>query len=263
VSVFGIFLNVNSMIRIKVLIAYDGTSFCGWQIQPGVPTIQLKLQEVLKHVCGKQVDVVGAGRTDTGVHAYGQVAHFDWDHALPLDRLQYAMNGLLPPAIRILSIEESVPEFHARFDAKSKSYLYRIDQNRFYNPFSFLYSLHCPYALDLEIMQQCLKLIEGEHDFAAFQATGSDVVTSTRTMLHAEIFHSPFLPYSDQFFLCIRFHANGFLRKMVRFLVGTILEIGSGKRSIEELTRALETRDRRFTGIPAAARGLFLEKVYY
>ena len=251
------------MTRIKSVIAYDGTSFYGWQIQPNLPTIQLKLQEALEHICGRPVDVMGAGRTDTGVHAYGQVAHFDWQHPLPLDKLQYAMNGLLSPAIRILSVEEAAAGFHARFDAKSKSYLYRIDPNRFYNPFSYLYSLHCPYALDIDLLQRCAQMLQGEHDFAGFQATGSDVVTTRRTMHQVEILHSPFLPYSEQFFLCIRFHANGFLRKMVRFLVGTLLEIGSKKRPLEDLQKALETGDRRYAGIPAAARGLFLEKVYY
>lgn len=251
------------MKRIKTLLAYDGTSFNGWQVQPNVPTIQLKLQEALEHICGKPVDVIGAGRTDTGVHAYGQVAHFDWEHDLPLDKLQYAMNGLLPPAIRVLSLEEAAPDFHARFDAKSKAYLYRIDRNRFYNPFSHQYSLHYPSPLNLDWMRQCSGMIEGEHDFAAFQATGSDVVTTVRTMFRAEVFQASFPPYSDQFFLCVRFHANGFLRKMVRFLMGTILEISSGKRSIDDLAKALETGDRQYAGIPSAARGLFLEKVYY
>jgi tRNA pseudouridine38-40 synthase len=249
--------------RIKILLAYDGTSFYGWQIQKDLPTIQLKLQETLQHICGKTVDVIGAGRTDTGVHAYGQVAHFDWNHHLPLDKLRYAMNGLLPSTIRILSVEETEPEFHARFDAKSKTYIYRIDQNRFYNPFSFQYSLHYPSPLDLDALRQCARWIEGEHDFAAFQATGSDVVTSIRTMYHMEIFHEAFSPYSDEFFLCIRFHANGFLRKMARFLVGTMLEIGSGKRPLDDLEKALKTGSRQFVGIPAAARGLFLERVYY
>jgi tRNA pseudouridine38-40 synthase len=251
------------MVRIKAVIAYDGTSFYGWQIQRNVPTIQLRLQQTLEHICGKQVDVIGAGRTDTGVHAYGQVAHFDWHHPLSLDKLQYAINGLLPPAIRVLSLEEAAPDFHARFDAKSKAYLYRIDQNRFYNPFTYQYSLNCPYPLNLDWMRQCARIIEGEHDFAAFQATGSDVVTTIRTMLQVEIFREAFQPYSDQFFLCLRFHSTGFLRKMVRFLVGTMLEISSSKRPIEDLQKALETGNRKFAGIPAAARGLFLEKVYY
>jgi tRNA pseudouridine38-40 synthase len=252
------------MPRLKARIAYDGTDFHGWQIQREEPTVQSVLEKCLEQICGKHCDVTAAGRTDSGVHAFGQIAHFDWDHHLTLDRLVLAMNAIVPFSIRVLSIEETDPKFHARFDALSKTYVYRIDRNRIFDPFHFRYALHYHSPLDEQLIQQCLREIRGEHDFKAFQASGSDVVTTVRMMHNAETF-----TLDENFFgahphfLCFRFHANGFLRKMVRFLTGTILEISSGSRPPEHLKLALTTGERKYVGIPAAARGLFLERVYY
>jgi tRNA pseudouridine38-40 synthase len=252
------------MPRLKAVVAYDGTDFHGWQIQREEPTIQSTLQDCLKQICGEHVEVTGAGRTDAGVHALGQVAHFNWNHYLEPERLVLAMNAIVPFTVRILKIEEVPPDFHARFHASSKTYLYRIDRNRIFDPFHFRFALHYYSPIELNLVHQCLRMIEGEHDFKAFQASGTDIVSTTRKMLRAECFGPPddFFA-SHRNFLFLRFQANGFLRKMVRFLTGTILEIASGSRPIEHLKLALETGARQYVGIPAAARGLFLERVNY
>lgn len=253
------------MPRLKAVIAYDGTDFHGWQTQREEPTVQSTLEQTLQQICGKPVSVIGAGRTDSGVHAFRQVAHFDWDHSLPPERLILGINAIVPFTIRVLQLEEVSPEFHARFDAKSKFYLYRIDRNRNFDPFHFRYSLHYYSPLDLDLIRECAKLIEGEHDFKAYQATGTDVVGTRRTMFQVEVPNSveQTLFAAHDNFLYVRFHATGFLRKMVRFLTGTMLEIGSGRRPFKHLKLALETGDRNYVGVPAAARGLFLEKVIY
>lgn len=249
--------------KLKTIIAYDGTSFCGWQTQPNLPTVQATIEEALKHICGQDTGVTGAGRTDSGVHAYGQVAHFNWDHKLGLDRLQLGLNALLPESIRIRSLEEAAPDFHARYDAKSKIYLYRIDRDRAFDPFLHHFAMQYYSPLDINAMDQCARMIEGEHDFAGFQAAGADVVGTRRTVFAVEVLPDVMEPYSGSRFLLIRIHATGFLRKMVRFLVGTMFEIAAGKRTMDDLKLALENKDRSRTGIPVPARGLFLEKVFY
>ncbi len=253
------------MPRFKARIAYDGTDFLGWQTQREEPTIQSTLEKALEQICRSRIPITGAGRTDSGVHAFGQVAHFDWDHFLPADRLILAINAIVPFSIRVLELEEVPDKFHARFDAHSKIYLYRIDRNRNFDPFHFRYALHYYSAIDLKLVQHCAKIIQGEHDFKAFQATGTDVVTTKRTIFNVEMSdaeeHSSFAAHPH--FLYLRFHATGFLRKMVRFLMGTILEIASGRRPVEHMALALETGERKYVGVPAAARGLFLERVIY
>lgn len=251
------------MSRLKAVIAYDGTDFYGWQTQREEPTVQSTLEQALQQICGKPVSVMGAGRTDSGVHAFRQVAHFDWDHSLSPDRLILAINAVVPFSIRVLQMEEVSRDFHARFNAKSKFYLYRIDRNRNFDPFHFRYSLHYYSPLDMDLIRQCAKLLEGEHDFKAFQATGTDVVGTRRSMFQVEVSNTVEQFAAHESFLYFRFHATGFLRKMVRFLTGTMLEIGSGRRPFEHLSLALETGDRNYVGVPAAARGLFLEKVIY
>jgi tRNA pseudouridine38-40 synthase len=251
--------------RLKALVAYDGTEFHGWQTQREEPTVQSTLEKALEQICGQRVIVAGAGRTDSGVHAFGQVAHFDWHHHLQADRLILAINAIVPFTIRVLDLEEVEPEFHARFNARSKIYLYRIDRNRNFDPFHFRYALHYYSPLDLNLLRDSMKAIQGEHDFKAFQATGTDVVTTRRTIWNAEVSDSSDTAMfsAHQNFLYLRYEAPGFLRKMVRFLTGTILEIASGRRPYEHLQLALETGERQYVGVPAAARGLFLERVLY
>jgi tRNA pseudouridine38-40 synthase len=250
-------------LRYKASISYDGTDFYGWQEQVNFPTIQAEIQTALERVSGERIGVTGAGRTDSGVHAIQQVAHFNWDHALPPDKLRLALNAIIPPTIRILDIQEVPGDFHARYDSQSKSYIYRIDTQRIYNPFYYRYSLHYFRQLDFPLLINSAKILEGEHDFVAFQATGTELTTTVRKIFRVEVFPELKDPSLDYSLLCIRFEATGFLRKMVRFMVGTLLEIASGKRDPHDVARALQTGERRFVGIPAAARGLFLEKVNY
>jgi tRNA pseudouridine38-40 synthase len=250
-------------LRYKAFISYDGTDFYGWQEQLNFPTIQAEIQTALERISGQRIGVTGAGRTDSGVHAIEQVAHFNWDHSLPPDRLRLALNAIIPPTIRIFDIQEASGDFHARYEARSKSYIYRIDTNRVYNPFYYRYSLHYSRQLDLSLLSKVASVLEGEHDFLAFQATGTELVTTVRQIFRVEVLPDLKDPSLDYSLLCIRFEATGFLRKMVRFMVGTLLEIASGKRDPEDITRALETPDRKYVGVPAPARGLFLEKVQY
>jgi tRNA pseudouridine38-40 synthase len=246
--------------RLRALIAYDGTEYYGWQIQKNHPTIQSTLQDCLQHICKRPVDVTGAGRTDSGVHAYGQIAHFDWDHELQADKLILGMNALLPMDIRVLELTEADPRFHARFDAKSKMYLYRINRSRFHSPFHVRYSLHYRRPLDEKLLEDCARILTGEHDFVAFQATGTDVVSTIRVI---QEIHIQSITFDESLFLYLRIHSNGFLRKMARMIVGTMLEIASGRRSLDDLPQALLKGDRKYVGIPAPGRGLFLEKVHY
>jgi tRNA pseudouridine38-40 synthase len=250
-------------LRYKALISYDGTDFYGWQEQVNFPTIQAEIQTALERICSQRIGVTGAGRTDSGVHAIEQVAHFNWDHSLPPERLRLAINAIIPPTIRILSIQEVSGDFHSRYDARSKSYIYRIDTQRVYNPFYYRYSLHYSRKLDIPLLINSTKVLEGEHDFVAFQATGTELTSTVRQIFGVEVLSELKDPSLNYSLLCIRFDATGFLRKMVRFMVGTLLEIASGKRDPDDLTRALQTGERKYVGVPAAARGLFLEKVKY
>jgi len=250
-------------LRYKACISYDGTDFYGWQEQVNFPTIQAEIQTALERISGERIGVTGAGRTDSGVHAVQQVAHFNWDHALPPDKLRLALNAIIPPTIRILEIQEVSGDFHARYDAQSKSYIYRIDTQRIYNPFFYRYSLHYFNELDIPLLMKSAKILEGKHDFVAFQATGTELTTTVRQIFCVEVLPELKDPSLDYSLLCIRFEATGFLRKMVRFMVGTLLEIASGKRDPDDASRALQTGDRKHVGVPAPARGLLLEKVKY
>jgi tRNA pseudouridine38-40 synthase len=256
-------ITYRAMTRMKATVAYDGTSYYGWQIQGSHPTIQSTIEECLQQIARKPVRITGAGRTDSGVHACEQVAHFDWDHPLSPEKLIYGLNGLLPQEIRVLTLQEIEGDFHARFDAKAKTYVYRIDTRLVYNPFQYRFSLHYPFNLDKNALENCARLIEGEHDFVAFQASGADVVSTKRTIQSMEISWSASPQSLLNGLLTFRVTAGGFLRKMVRLLVGTMLEIASAKRPIGDLEMALETGEKKCVGVPAAARGLFLEKVFY
>jgi tRNA pseudouridine38-40 synthase len=249
--------------RLKACISYDGTDFYGWQEQVNFPTIQAEIQTVLERVSGNRIGVTGAGRTDSGVHAIEQVAHFNWEASLPPEKLILAMNALLPQTIRIHKIQETSDNFHARYDSTSKSYVYRIDPHRIYNPFYYRYSMHFPRQLDISLLTKSASVLEGEHDFVAFQATGTELVSTVRQIFRVEVLPESMDSTLSSSLLCIRFVATGFLRKMVRFMVGTLLEIGSGRRDPEDVKRALETGDRKYVGVPTPARGLFLEKVNY
>ncbi len=247
------------MRRIKITLAYDGSDFHGWQIQPGLPTIQGTLQDVLGEIENKPVEVIGSGRTDAGVHALAQVAAFSLANRIPTENLKKAMNRLLPPAIRVLRAEEVAPEFHARHDARSKLYEYRICRGDVCPPFERRYVHHYPYPLDADRIVAAAPLFEGEHDFSAFAASddrdrkgGSKVRTIflSRAELGGER-------------LVYRVRGSGFLKYMVRNIVGTLLEAGKGNIGEEGICALLAPGARAKAGPTAPASGLFLVEVEY
>ena len=244
------------MRKIKIVLEYDGSRFGGWQLQKNATTIQGKLEEALGRVLGEKVRVHGAGRTDAGVHALGQVAHFEIKNSLPLKNIQAGGNRYLPPEIVIRRIETAPPDFHARYRAREKIYRYLIYRRKMPSPFRQNRAYHYPYPLDLKKMHRGARFLTGRHDFAAFAASGSSVRDTTR--------HLTGLKISDQGeLLTLEFRADGFLYKMVRNIVGTLLKVGQGKISPEELKAIRESRDRRRAGPTAPPDGLYLVRVIY
>jgi tRNA pseudouridine38-40 synthase len=238
--------------RIKITLSYDGGGFHGWQVQPGLPTIQGTLEEIVGGIEGRPVHVAGSGRTDAGVHALKQVAAFTLDNPIPPPNLRKAINRLLPPAIRILSAEEVHPDFHPRFDAKAKTYEYRILRCETYSPFDWRYSHHYPYPLDEDRMRQLASVFAGEHDFTAY-AAADDRDTESKSKVRT-VFSSGL--HRDDEKLIYQVRGSGFLKHMVRNLVGTLIEAGRG--NIADVT-TLPTR----CGPTAPAKGLFLVSVEY
>ncbi len=212
------------MRRIRITISYNGTEFHGWQVQPGLPTIQGSLEQIVSEMEGKPVHVAGSGRTDAGVHALAQVAAFSIDNPIPLVNLQRAVNRLLPPSVRILAVEEVSANFHPRFDAKAKTYEYRIVRGEVCSPFEWPYVHHYPYPLAEERMAQMARAFEGEHDFSAFAASDdrdAEGASKVRT-----IFSSVLEAPAGR--LIYRVRGSGFLKHMVRNIVGTLIEAGKG-----------------------------------
>jgi tRNA pseudouridine38-40 synthase len=247
------------MRRIKILVSYDGTDYHGWQVQPGLPTIQGVLEQVIAQIEGRSVPVAGSGRTDAGVHAIGQVAAFSIENPIPVDNLRRAVNRLLPRDIRVLSAEEAVLDFHPRFQAKRKTYEYRIFRGEICSPFERRYVCHHPYPLATEEMLAAAPLLEGEHDFTAFAA--SDDRDELELSKVRTIFCSGLTLEGDR--LTYRVTGNGFLKHMVRNIVGVLLEVGKGNLDQAGFLARLQPGCAIPAGPTAPARGLFLESVEY
>jgi tRNA pseudouridine38-40 synthase len=243
--------------NIKLVIEYDGTAFHGWQIQPGLKTIQGVIKGQIDQITQGDVNLIGAGRTDAGVHARGQVANFQTENTIDLIALQRGLNSLLSPDIVIKGIEEVKEDFHARFSAHSKQYEYHI-LNRSY-PSSFLkaYAWYIPHKLDLALMERCGSLLVGSHDFSSFRASGDESRHSVREVIRFEIVRR------EGDLIVIVIEANAFLREMVRSIVGTLVDVGREKTSLEEFEKIFQARDRRQAGMTAPAQGLFLVEVKY
>lgn len=247
------------MRRIRIKVAYDGTRFHGWQVQPGLPTIQGALEGVLGEIEGADVKVHGSGRTDAGVHALAQVAAFSLENPIPVDNLRRAINRLLPHSIRVLCVEEAAPEFHPRYDAVSKTYEYRIFRGEICSPFERRYVHHHPYPLDTGRIVAAARLFEGEHDFTAFAASDErdkEGGSKVRTILSSVAELS-----GERLFYRVR--GSGFLKHMVRNIVGTLLEVGKGNLDEAGLLRLLEPGAAEKAGPTAPACGLFLVEVEY
>ncbi len=251
------------MRNIKLTIAYDGPDFSGWQKQLNAPTIQGELEKVLSTITNAPVTLNGAGRTDAGVHALGMVANFKSNSSISLSRLHAGANSMLPAAIRILSIEQAHPDFHARFTSLSKSYSYTVATGAIQSPIGRLYAVHVAQFLSLSAMRQCLKIITGTHDFASFEASGSRDKTIRTGRGSVRSLYSAILTESGPDRLQFQFTGDGFLRHMVRNIVGTILEVGKEKRTVTEFITILDAKDRSKACATAPAHGLFLEEINY
>jgi tRNA pseudouridine38-40 synthase len=247
------------MRRIRITIAYDGTEFHGWQVQPGLLTIQGALERVLAAIEGGAVTVHGSGRTDAGVHALAQVAAFSLENPIPAENLRRALNRLLPRSIRVLGAEEVAAAFHPRFDARAKTYQYRVWREEICPPFDRLYVYHHPYPLNEEAMVAAAPLFAGEHDFAAFAAS-DESDEAGRTKVRA-VYSSAV--WRDGARLLYQVRGSGFLKHMVRNMVGVLLEVGKGNLSAADIRARLEPGGGIAPGPSAPARGLFLVGVEY
>jgi tRNA pseudouridine38-40 synthase len=245
--------------RIRITLAYDGTDFHGWQVQPGLPTIQGTLEEIVSMIEGVRVDVHGSGRTDAGVHAEAQVAAFTLRNPIPVDNLRRAINRLLPPAIRVLHAEEAPPDFHPRFDAIAKTYEYRIFRGEICPPWIWRYVLHHPYPLAVDRMIEAAREYEGEHDFTAFAA--SDERDAEARSKVRRIFSCALTLSGDVLSFHVR--GSGFLKHMVRNLMGTLLEAGKGNRTADDVRLLLQPGVREKAAYSVPAKGLHLLSVEY
>ena len=246
----------------RLLIQYDGTDFHGWQVQENARTIQGELERVIGMLEDAEVSVVGSGRTDAGVHAEGQVANIHLDRGLTPDRLRAAINGNLWRDIRILSAEKAPDEFHARFSARQKTYLYRIVNAPVMSPFWRRFAHHATRPLDLARMIEAARLLLGEHDWTAFASTKSDGESKVRTVFDCSL-ESVWDDRARASIIEFRITANGFLRYMVRSLVGTLLDVGHGLKDSDTIHTALIGGDRSLAGNTAPANGLTLLRVDY
>ncbi len=244
------------MQKYRMLLQYLGTRYAGWQVQKNRLTIQQLIQEAISQVTRETVSVVASGRTDAGVHALGQVAHFRLQDARPVERLAKALNGVLPPDVRVLRLRIAPPQFHAQKDARRKRYCYRIYNGPVLSPFLHGRIFHARLLLDAERMRQAGKILRGRHDFSGFASSRSRVADKRRTVFRSDLLQrGHYLDY--------RIEGDGFLHHMVRNIVGTLLEIGRDRRPVQDMQRILEAGDRRLAGPTAAPWGLYLVRVWY
>jgi tRNA pseudouridine38-40 synthase len=244
--------------NIKLTIEYEGTNYQGWQVQGNAPTIQKTLEEAISNVVQHPVAIIGSGRTDSGVHALGQVASFSTSSEIPARNIVHAINSHLPPDVAVLAADDAAPDFHARYAAKEKTYRYRILSRDIRSPLLHDRAYHLRAPLDLDLMKRAARHLVGEHDFQAFQSKSPEAEgkSSVRTITRLDVERCGDL---------IKFHvtANGFLYNMVRAIVGTLIEVGIGKTDPDEVKRILDSKDRSLAGPTAPARGLCLIEVVY
>lgn len=252
--------------RYRIDLCYDGSPFCGWQIQPNAPSVQQTLEKALSVLLREEISVVGAGRTDTGVNASYYVAHFDSEAPVPdCPQLRYKLNAILPASIAVFGVERAADSFHARFDAKKRTYEYFLHRSK--DPFAGRYSYFYGYPeLDFEAMNRAAQSLLGTHDFACFEKTGADSKTSVCTV--TEAFWAPAGQVRNESAECsrwvFRISADRFLRNMVRAIVGTLLEVGRGKRSPESVAAMLDSGlDRTAAGESVPGHALFLSGIEY
>jgi tRNA pseudouridine38-40 synthase len=253
------------MRNLKLILAYDGTEFAGWQVQPDAATVQGTLASAIGRITGEKVLPQGSGRTDAGVHALAQVATFATESPVPTANFRKALNDILPPSVRVLNVEEAAADFHARKSARGKTYRYRIYRAAICPPFLARYVWHYPYPLEEEAMGRAAPLIHGEHDFTSFAAVdserGRDDATASLSGNVRRVFSSHWERQGDEFVYTVK--GSGFLHHMVRNLVGTFILVGKGTLQPGDITRILEARNRSAAGATAPASGLYLVNVEY
>ena len=271
------------MKHIKLTLQYDGTDYSGWQVQSqgsgvegresevktqkNIITIQGILQEKIRKITGEDTKVVGAGRTDAGVHAFVQVAAFKTQSNLEPQVFLRAINANIPHDIRVINAEGCSEDFHPRYSAKNKTYSYRISHKGAYAVFLRRYSWQIPYQLNCDLMKEAAECLIGTHDFSCFRASGCSSKNPVRTIFKIEIVEDSFVDFMNFKFnvplIKISIQADAFLRHMVRNIVGTLVEVGRGRLSVSRIKEILELKDRRFSGPTAPAQGLFLEEINY
>lgn len=244
------------MKRVKLTVAYDGTNYCGWQVQPNGITIESVLNQHLSALLGEDIVVTGASRTDSGVHSLGNVAIFDTNTRMPADKISFALNQKLPVDIVVQGSCEVPADWHPRYQKGRKTYEYRILNRTFRNPTRRLDTYFYYHKLDVEAMQDAAKYLEGEHDFKSFCAVGAQVKTTTRTIYSCDV------EKCDDI-ITIRVTGNGFLYNMVRIIAGTLIKVGAGDIKPEEITDILEKCDRNAAGPTAPAQGLTMIGIEY
>ena len=245
------------MRNIKLKIEYDGKEFNGWQRKRNKLNIQGNIEQAIKNVTGEEVDLTASGRTDAGVHAYGQVANFKTNSNIPIEKIPIALNTNLKKSIRIISAEEVDERFHSRLTCKRKTYRYVINNSEFASAIYRNLETHIPQKLNVEKMKEAVKYFEGEHDFKAFKASGTSSKSSVRTIYKAEVYEMP----NNRIYIEIT--GNGFLYNMVRIIAGTLVEVGLEKIKPQEIKEIIDSKDRKRAGKTLPPNGLYLLKVEY
>ena len=240
----------------KLIMAYDGTNYHGWQRQKNGITVQEVLENVLSQIFGKETVVTGCSRTDAGVHAKNYVCSFSGETTIPADKIPFVLNTMLPPDIRAYECVSMHESFNARFETVTKAYEYKIINRSFADPFLRNFAWHYPIELDVSKMQRAAAIIQGKHDFASFCAAGSSVKTTVRNLTELSV-------RKDGDIITVRAAADGFLYNMVRIIVGTLVYVGNGKLSEDDIKELIEKKDRRLMGITAPPQGLSLVEVNY
>ncbi len=244
------------MKRIKLVIAYDGTNYCGWQLQPEKPTVEACLNRALSELLREEITVIGASRTDSGVHALGNVAVFDTESRIPAEKIAQAVNQRLPEDIRVQSSEEVIADFHPRRCVSRKTYEYRILNRRFALPTERFYSCYNYYTLEVDLMQKAAAYLIGEYDFKSFCSVKTQALDTIRTIYQLEVDKTGDI-------ITIRVTGSGFLYNMIRIIAGTLMEVGRGAYPPEKVKTMLEGQDRSLAGPTAPAQGLTLIKIEY